>query len=581
MNIVEHRTQNTNPSMRKRHTNLSFVTVGMLCIGIYLLLITQDVAASSPERLFERLFSTAKESPLQISATIDLPVRIEPFAGNPQTESARFSAFEIVGDFDLQSAESAGIPALRILRQGSVDAPGQFELSWEPPVTQAELSVGLLVTAAVEARVYSPGANAALRIQESASHSSSVQTTGIRWQRYTVQRPIGTTAKKIELEFVWSDVQADSWVELRDFSIALLPADSARIEQLSPTDTVTPIPTRTPTATPYVVTATPEPRDVFEAATRVVQATEQARTTGTATPLPKNMVTATPTLTPIIVTNTPLPGNNATATGDAQLATAVALTTGEPLPNGAVVLVATAPPTPAPRQPTATTTPTPISIPFDQLNIRTTPTPTITPEFPRPLIGKIAFLSDRRRIISRNRVVTEAYIMNVDGSGVELLTSRHFYNRAKKRDAYSADRQFRAFALREGEFGKKGRIQIFYDFLTFETVNQTTRHGAGVAWAPAWSPTAEKIAYVSSESGGDEIWVVKRDQWPPTRLTHNTWEWDLHPSWSPDGAQIVFMSNRSGKRQLWIMDADGSNQMPLTPYDYEAWDPVWIKYPDS
>jgi len=64
-------------------------------------------------------------------------------------------------------------------------------------------------------------------------------------------------------------------------------------------------------------------------------------------------------------------------------------------------------------------------------------------------------------------------------------------------------------------------------------------------------------------------------------LQKRRWAWDRHPSFSPDGSQIVFFSNRTGIRQLWIMNADGSNQRQLTYFEWEAWDPVWVKYVDQ
>ena len=87
---------------------------------------------------------------------------------------------------------------------------------------------------------------------------------------------------------------------------------------------------------------------------------------------------------------------------------------------------------------------------------------------------------------------------------------------------------------------------------------------------------------MSSESANDEIWLVRRNQWPPMQLTQNDWEWDRSPSFSPDGTQIVFESNRvTGTRQLWMMDASGQNQCQITNFPFEAWDPVWVKYTDS
>ena len=36
-------------------------------------------------------------------------------------------------------------------------------------------------------------------------------------------------------------------------------------------------------------------------------------------------------------------------------------------------------------------------------------------------------------------------------------------------------------------------------------------------------------------------------------------------TWSPDGARIVFMSTRDGYPSIFTMDADGANQINLTP----------------
>ena len=174
-----------------------------------------------------------------------------------------------------------------------------------------------------------------------------------------------------------------------------------------------------------------------------------------------------------------------------------------------------------------------------------------------------------------------AYAMNPDGTEVGRLTSSWPYERAAARDAFSFDRTYQAFSRREHDHGKVGNVQIFYHDYRHSVMRQTTWFGVGEAWAPTWSPTSDWVAFVSNENDNDEIWIVEKDQWPPTQLTDDEWAWDHHPSWSPDGEQIVFASNRTGKLQLWIMDADGGNAHPISDYAYEAWDPVWVKYPDS
>ena len=274
-----------------------------------------------------------------------------------------------------------------------------------------------------------------------------------------------------------------------------------------------------------VVTATPTPPNLFAAATEVAAATENALTLGTATPTPENMVTATPTATPIRVTNTPTPANDATATYHAAFATAMAATTGTPtpLPVDARVVVVLPTPTstskpkapPVPRAlpaPTATRTPTAIYVPYDRLVFLTS---TPTPEFPSELVGKILFLSDH---LAKNPRSPNAFMINPDGTGLALMTDRAFYDRAKARDASSADERFRAYSLREPLGPRNARIQVFYDDAEYaSTQHQLTYFGSGTAWAPAWSPRREEVALVSNDSDNDEIWLVQRNEWPPVQ----------------------------------------------------------------
>ncbi|MCX6047094.1 MAG: hypothetical protein NT075_18470 [Chloroflexi bacterium] len=103
----------------------------------------------------------------------------------------------------------------------------------------------------------------------------------------------------------------------------------------------------------------------------------------------------------------------------------------------------------------------------------------------------------------------------------------------------------------------------------------------GAEYDPVWSPNGTSLAFVTNQTGNDEVWTMNIvDGVPsgaPVQLTHNEWEWDKHPTWSPDGGQLAFFSNRTGLRQIWVMNADGANQHNSSNNQYEDWDPVWIR----
>lgn len=304
-----------------------------------------------------------------------------------------------------------------------------------------------------------------------------------------------------------------------------------------------------------LVTATPTPTSLVAAAQTMVAATEQARRQGTATALPPDWRV----VTPVVVTNTPTPANAATAEMQAKVGQAIAVLTGTPPPY-AVIAVATA---------------TPVLIPVED-PARLDDDPILAPPkvvFPAELVGKILFVGEFNRYQGNLRRVF--YAINADGTGLARLTDSWAYFIAEERDSYSADGSARVFAKRDPN---DQRIQLHIEDFLYKTSKPLTAFGAGVAWQPAWSPTTNRVALVSSESRNDEIWVVDRGVWPALQYTQNDWAWDHHPSWSPDGNTLVFSSNRTGEQQLWFMDADGGNQRPLTSFGFEARDPVWVKY---
>jgi Tol biopolymer transport system component len=185
---------------------------------------------------------------------------------------------------------------------------------------------------------------------------------------------------------------------------------------------------------------------------------------------------------------------------------------------------------------------------------------------PAELSGKIAFVSDR---LGEDQV----FVMDADGQNVALLTQRAVYDSARACEPHARDGLRRVIV----QPGDRQAPQLFLVDARYESVTPITQL-AGLAYDPAWAPRSERIAFVSTAPGNDEIYTVNPDGSDLQRLTWNTWEWDKHPTWSPGGRQIAFYSNRlTGRRQIWVMDADGADVRNLSNNEYNDWDPVWLK----
>ena len=346
---------------------------------------------------------------------------------------------------------------------------------------------------------------------------------------------------------------------------------------------------------PPVVTATTTPANDAEATRQALYATAVALTTGTYTPTPANLVTATPTATFVVVTNTPTPASAAAALAQAiaqatrvalegpptalppwvatatpqavlvaQTATPVNAATAEYLrvyPTIAALTIGTLTPTP-PNLVTATFTPAPTPLPLlvPVTLLSPTPTATVPPgNIPESLRGKIVFWSDRLGD-PKLFVMDPACVNSPDGCGAAVqfwLTQDYPHRLGWEEESLSPDRQARVLVQPD----TNQILQIVKRDLASSQVNGLTAFEKGSSFDPAWSPRGDKIAFVSTETGNDELYVMNVDGTNPQRLTFNSWEWDKHPTWSPDGSKIIFYSNReTGRRQLWVMNADGTGQ---------------------
>lgn len=323
------------------------------------------------------------------------------------------------------------------------------------------------------------------------------------------------------------------------------------------TGTFTPVPTNY--VTPFVVPPSPPPGNTLTAVARLAEATQQALSgAGTPTPLPFNAVIGEF----VIATVTPV--NVATAAAISAEATANAKLFGPATPTPWNWLVIT--PTPLPL-PTATPT-TPVLI----LSSQFTPTPIP----PATEVVPVSLPDQFRNVIifkSTRSGSEKTWMYNPATGDTGLITRDWVYPMARAQLTRSPDGKREVFVKRDSE----ERAQLFIRNYEYGTEKQLTTFSSS-SYDPAWSPTGEWIAFVSTNTGNDEIYRISPDGSIVEQLTKNQWEWDKHPTWSPDGEQIVFFSNRQdGKRLLWIMNKDGSNQRLLLPSEAEDFYPVWTR----
>jgi Tol biopolymer transport system component/DNA-binding winged helix-turn-helix (wHTH) protein len=94
---------------------------------------------------------------------------------------------------------------------------------------------------------------------------------------------------------------------------------------------------------------------------------------------------------------------------------------------------------------------------------------------------------------------------------------------------------------------------------------------------PAYSPDGKRLAFASTRSGAEEIWISDADGSNPMQMTSMGGPQCANPRWSPDGRTILFNSRREGSADLYLLQPDTGELRRITDDPAEEVEPRWSR----
>jgi TolB protein len=106
----------------------------------------------------------------------------------------------------------------------------------------------------------------------------------------------------------------------------------------------------------------------------------------------------------------------------------------------------------------------------------------------------------------------------------------------------------------------------------------TTGSGVSIETSPSWSPTADRIALMSTVNGRANLFIAPSaaGSVPAPVAGSGAGQTDVEPAWSPDGSFIAFASSRAGPSQIFLLDLRTGAFRQLTTGASEAGQPGWL-----
>jgi len=94
---------------------------------------------------------------------------------------------------------------------------------------------------------------------------------------------------------------------------------------------------------------------------------------------------------------------------------------------------------------------------------------------------------------------------------------------------------------------------------------------------PDYSPDGKRLAFASTRSGAEEIWISDADGTNPIQVTSMGGPQCANPRWSPDGQMILFNSRREGSADLYLLRPETSELRRITDDPAEEVEPRWSR----
>ncbi len=110
---------------------------------------------------------------------------------------------------------------------------------------------------------------------------------------------------------------------------------------------------------------------------------------------------------------------------------------------------------------------------------------------------------------------------------------------------------------------QNGRSEIYIKDLYKPTKAKKVAAFEGINSAPAFSPDGRRLALTLSRDGNAEIYVLDLVTQRFSRVT-NHYAIDTEANWSPDGQSITFTSDRGGRPQIYRKNLFGGKPVRLT-----------------
>lgn len=182
-----------------------------------------------------------------------------------------------------------------------------------------------------------------------------------------------------------------------------------------------------------------------------------------------------------------------------------------------------------------------------------TPTSTLTPS---PTLALAPRSAPNRIVFTSNRAGSfDIWMMDLDGGNPTPLTLSPDLD---EMTATCSQDGTRLIFDRQREKDRE---------LYLETLGQTDERPLtdteGDNYAPAWSPLAEVVAFLSTRDGQLGVWLMDSGGGNARKLTTLAGEYGP-PQWSPDGKLILYAANRGGQFDLYVYDIASNTETQLT-----------------